>query len=99
MMLKSMRQATPENPLFGGTGAAQYRSLYDQQLAMSMAQRGGFGIAQMVERQMSRNAGLDDGSSAKKLDGDVSSYRANALERARVTAPTSTRPATRLCTG
>ena len=94
MMLKSMRQATPDDPLFGGAGVEQYRGLYDQQLAMSMSKRGGFGIAQMVERQLSRNAGLDDGSSAKKLDGDVSSYRANALERARVTAPLSTRPAT-----
>ena len=86
MMLKSMRQATQDDPLFSGPGTRQYRGLYDQQLAMSMAKRGGFGIAKMVEGQMMRNAGLDH-SAKTPLDPSISAYRADPVERARVIAP------------
>lgn len=60
MMLKNMRAATPgDGGFFSSPQSDQYRDLYDQQLAVSMSQGQGFGIADMVERQLRQQAGLD----------------------------------------
>ncbi len=61
IMLKSMRAATPGDELFGGNAMEQYEQLHDQQLATSIGRQGGFGIADMVERQLREQAGFDDG--------------------------------------
>ena len=51
MMLKSMRQALPEDPLFGSQQSKLFTSLYDQQISQ-MAGNRGLGMAQMIARQM-----------------------------------------------
>ena len=51
-MIGSMRQASlGEDILSGGQAAEQFRSMQDAQLADSMAEQGGLGIAEMLERQ------------------------------------------------
>ena len=59
IMLKSMRAATPGDELFGGNAMERYEQLHDQQLATSIGRQGGFGIADMVERQLREQAGFE----------------------------------------
>lgn len=51
-MLKSMRQATPGDPLMGSDQANLYRDMLDQQLALDISKRGGIGLADVIERQL-----------------------------------------------
>lgn len=69
MMLKNMRAATPGDELFGGQAMDKYQQLHDQQLAQSVGQQGGFGIADMVERQLREQAGLETGSTGVRDQG------------------------------
>ncbi len=53
MMMKSMRDTVPKDKLFGeGNAEETYRYLLDQQYSTLAAQRGGIGIAAMVEKQL-----------------------------------------------
>ena len=52
-MLKSMREATPGDPLFGDNDAQEmYETMLDQQLALEMASGKGIGIAELLVRQL-----------------------------------------------
>ncbi|MEJ2059018.1 MAG: flagellar assembly peptidoglycan hydrolase FlgJ [Gammaproteobacteria bacterium] len=52
MMLKSMRDTVPQGGLFGSQQQRLYRGLYDQQLALNMAQGGGLGLRAMILRAL-----------------------------------------------
>lgn len=52
MMLKSMRQATPQGGLFEGKDAEIYTAMFDQQLSQTLAQKG-MGLADSLLRQLS----------------------------------------------
>jgi flagellar protein FlgJ len=76
MVLKSMRDATPQDGLFDSDQTRLYESLLDQQMSQVLATRGGkggTGLAAMIESQLSRHgstdgaSGLDTSSSAKPL--------------------------------
>lgn len=54
MVLKSMRDATPQEGLFGSDQSRMYESLLDQQLSQVMASRGGTGLAAMIEKQLTQ---------------------------------------------
>ncbi|MBU9544232.1 flagellar assembly peptidoglycan hydrolase FlgJ [Burkholderia multivorans] len=56
MMLKSMRDATPEGGLFDSHTSKMYTSMLDQQLAQQMSSRG-IGVADALMKQLMRNAG------------------------------------------
>lgn len=52
-MLKSMRDASPEDPLFGDSDSLDmYQGMLDQQLALEMAGGRGIGLADVLVRQM-----------------------------------------------
>lgn len=73
MMLKNMRAATPGDELFGSKAMDKYQQLHDQQLAQNLGGEGGLGIADMVERQLRENAGLDprpEGAAQERGIGD-----------------------------
>jgi len=54
-MLKEMRNTVPESDLFGKRNAEKlFQSLYDEQLAIEMAQSGGIGLSEMIYKQMVR---------------------------------------------
>ena len=53
MLIKSMRSATPGDPLLGSN--TTYREMYDQQLAKELTKGRGLGIAPMIVRQLERS--------------------------------------------
>ena len=56
LVLKSMRTTTIENDLFNSDITTQYRDLLDSQLAISLSQNRPFGIARLVEQQLSASS-------------------------------------------
>ena len=52
MMLKSMRDATPESGLFDSNQMEFYQEQYDKQLSIHLAQERGIGLAETLVRQM-----------------------------------------------
>ncbi|WP_423371751.1 flagellar assembly peptidoglycan hydrolase FlgJ [Burkholderia sp. LMG 32019] len=61
MMLKSMRDASPDGGLFDSHTSKLYTSMLDQQLAQQMSTRG-IGVADALMKQLLRNAGQGAGS-------------------------------------
>jgi len=58
MMLKSMREASPDDGLMDSEASGAWRDMYDQQLAVHLSQHGpGLGIAQMLVRQLGGKVG------------------------------------------
>ncbi|MFA5171232.1 MAG: flagellar assembly peptidoglycan hydrolase FlgJ [Sulfuriferula sp.] len=55
MMLKSMRQATPQDGMFDNDQSRLYTSMLDQQLSQNMATKG-LGLADVLARQLSNFA-------------------------------------------
>ena len=66
-MMKSMRDAVPKSDLMHSDHLETYQSMADQQMAVSLSQQGGIGIARMLVEQMqskgyvpsSQNSGAD----------------------------------------
>ncbi len=58
MMLKSMREATPQDGMFDSEQTRMFTGMLDQQLAQNMANRG-VGLADIMIRQLSRPATVD----------------------------------------
>ena len=56
MMLKSMREATPQDGIFESEQTKMFTGMLDQQLAQSMSSRG-VGLADMMVKQLSLNIG------------------------------------------
>lgn len=56
MMLKSMREATPQDGMFDNEQSRLYTSMLDQQLSQNMASRG-IGLADVLARQLSSFGG------------------------------------------
>lgn len=52
-MLKAMREATPEDSLFGSNNMRTYQQMFDNQLSLSMSSQGGIGLAPLIEKQIS----------------------------------------------
>jgi flagellar protein FlgJ len=57
VVIKSMREATPGDELFGGQEGKMYQDMLDQQWAQVMTDGGGTGLARVLERQLAANAG------------------------------------------
>ncbi|HET9112566.1 MAG TPA: flagellar assembly peptidoglycan hydrolase FlgJ [Burkholderiales bacterium] len=78
MMLKSMRDATPQDGMLDNDQSRLYTSMLDQQISQSMASKG-IGLGDMLARQLSRNlpAAKDPGATptspgvANKVSGDA----------------------------
>ncbi|MEW5889699.1 MAG: flagellar assembly peptidoglycan hydrolase FlgJ [Pseudomonadota bacterium] len=54
MVLKAMREATPQSGLTDGEQGRFYMQMLDQQLAQTLAARGATGLAALMERQLAR---------------------------------------------
>ncbi|WP_050476024.1 flagellar assembly peptidoglycan hydrolase FlgJ [Herbaspirillum rhizosphaerae] len=74
MMLKSMRDATPQDGMFDSQQTKMFTSMLDQQLSQNMAQRG-VGLADMLVRQLSHSLNkpfpTDDEASSSGLPLDI----------------------------
>lgn len=56
-LLKEMRKTVPKDDLFGGgRGEDVFQSMFDQEIAKKMAERGGIGLAEVLYRQLSQQA-------------------------------------------
>ena len=51
-MMKSMRDAVPKSDLMNSDHLDTYQAMADQQMALSLSQQGGIGIARMLVTQM-----------------------------------------------
>lgn len=56
MMLKSMREATPQEGVFDSEQTKMFTGMLDQQLAQSMSSGHGIGLADVMARQLSRSS-------------------------------------------
>ena len=63
MMLKSMRDATPQDGPFDSHDSATFTSMIDQQLSQQMSQKG-IGVADAMLKQLMRNQGMQVGGGA-----------------------------------
>lgn len=79
MMLQSMRQATPGDPLFGNREGDLYRDLFDKQISQSMAAKGSLGLAEIIAAQLQRNVAAgnstniaDSGNAPVVLNREIS---------------------------
>ncbi len=57
MVMKSMREATPQEGLFDSQQTKMYTSMMDQQISQTLANRG-VGLADVLVRQLSNNRGV-----------------------------------------
>ncbi len=58
MMLKSMREAAPQDGMFDSEQTRMYTTMLDQQMSQSLASRG-VGLADLMVRQLSQHRGSD----------------------------------------
>ena len=57
-MMKTMREKKKKSDLVEGGNMDQYQDLMDKELSLEMVKRGGMGVADMMERQMTLAQGL-----------------------------------------
>jgi flagellar protein FlgJ len=93
MVMKSMRDATPQDGIFDSQQSKMYTSMLDQQISQSMASRG-IGLAEVLMRQLSNVAG-PQGSPGGEAQVAPAANKATgaALERAIEAASASTEKA------
>ncbi|THB70700.1 MAG: flagellar assembly peptidoglycan hydrolase FlgJ [Gammaproteobacteria bacterium] len=75
-VLKSMRDASMGDDLFGSNAEDQYRDLFDKQISIDISSGGGkgFGIAAMIEKQIMQQHGLGKHDPNGKLKFDPVTY-------------------------
>ena len=84
-MMKSMRDAVPKSDLMQSDHLKTYQSMADQQMAVSLSQKGGIGIARMLVEQMQskgyvpspQNADANISVIKEKRDGPLSAPTPN----------------------
>ncbi|MGH8809196.1 MAG: rod-binding protein, partial [Noviherbaspirillum sp.] len=79
MIMKSMREATPQEGLFDNDQSRMYTSMLDQQLSQNLAGRG-VGLADMLVRQLSANRNVQ---SLPEESGETGAYHKSASAEAR----------------
>ena len=52
MMMQSMRDALPGDSLFNSNQMETYQEMFDQQLAVDLSDKGGLGLAEIIEQQL-----------------------------------------------
>jgi Rod binding domain-containing protein len=57
-MMKTMRDSIEKSDLVEGGNMEMYQDLMDKEVSLSMAKRGGMGLADMMERQMNQTQAL-----------------------------------------
>jgi flagellar protein FlgJ len=93
MVMKSMRDATPQDGIFDSQQSKMYTSMLDQQISQTMASRG-VGLAEVLMRQLSNVAGSQalPGNEAQAAPG-ANKATAAAIEGAIGAASASTEKA------
>ncbi|MEM9604219.1 MAG: flagellar assembly peptidoglycan hydrolase FlgJ [Pseudomonadota bacterium] len=71
MVLKSQRAATFGDPLFDSNALDTYRDMQDQQMALELARRGGFGLADVLVQQLGKFHNVGQPAEAEAADASV----------------------------
>lgn len=91
MMLKSMREATPQDGMFDNEQTKMFTGMLDQQFAQNMATRG-VGLADMMVKQLSRNAGVETGKGTEAGKGEGGRGKSMVVAPTGATATSSAVP-------
>ena len=83
MMMKSMREATPQDELTGSEQTKMFTGMLDQQMSQNMAKRG-VGLADMLIRQLSSQAA---GTQALAIGGEPTGRSPTPTLEAMMSAP------------
>ena len=59
MMMKSMRDASFKSDLLQSDSQDTYQEMFDKEVSVSLAQRGGFGLADMLTQQLGKTLPKD----------------------------------------
>lgn len=78
MMLKSMRETVGEGGLFDNESMKTYQGMFDNQLALNLAQQGGIGLAESIAKQLA-----PEGSALQGTLHGQSAHAATALKAAK----------------
>lgn len=87
MMLKSMRDATPQDGVLDSDQTRFFTSIMDQQLAQNLSAQGKLGFAKMIEKQLGRGMGATDAASptasptSSQVDASLETLRQVLLAR------------------
>jgi flagellar protein FlgJ len=94
MMMKSMRDASLGSGLFDSDESKFYQEMWDKQIAMQLAKGKGFGIADLMLRQMQRTAAAQSATTVPaKTPADPTSFVRSMLPLAeRAAAKLGTEP-------
>ncbi|MHB1186622.1 flagellar assembly peptidoglycan hydrolase FlgJ [Thiobacillus sp.] len=77
MLMKSMREATPQDGMFDSEQTRMYTSMLDQQLTQRMASRG-IGLAEVMVRQLSSALAVQNGEGVTPGAGTEQGFPLNA---------------------
>ena len=80
-MLKSMRDATVKSDLFDSSQMDTYQSMADQQLAVSLAENGGIGLARMMVEQMQSKGYVPEAAEASETSEQRAADSSSGLVR------------------
>ena len=80
-MLKSMRDATIKSDLFDSSQMDTYQSMADQQLAVSLAENGGIGLARMMVEQMQSKGYVPEAAEASETNETQTAHLSSDLIR------------------
>ena len=93
MVMKSMRDATPQDGLFDSDQTRLYTSMLDQQMAQGLSGKGGLGFAKLIEAQLARNLPMPPESMRGSAGQVAASSAANpTLPATHSAAPAQTLP-------
>jgi flagellar protein FlgJ len=81
MMLKSMRDASFGDPVFGSDQEKFYQGMFDDQLAIQMTKGHGLGLADMLVQQLARSGLIAPQSADSGASGPASSAQAAAAPK------------------
>jgi flagellar protein FlgJ len=82
MLLKSMREAnrTFGDSMFGGDQGEFYQDMFDDQMAVHLAQGRGLGLADMLIRQLAQPAGLETGDRGLGVEKNGSAASSSSFD-------------------
>jgi Rod binding domain-containing protein len=72
MLIKEMRQSSSEDGMFAGDSADVYGGLFDTFLGQHLASQGTFGIAELVNQQISPKSAVSKDSSVQTTATEAS---------------------------
>lgn len=67
-MMRTMRQATIKSDLIESNALDTFEAMFDKEVSLQMAKRGGMGLSEMLVQQMSKNLPQTQGTASSSQD-------------------------------